>query len=45
MLLTIESGQIVASHLEEANALHVRLAQAVAEALDLALDEVLKRHS
>ncbi len=44
LLLTIERGQIVASHLEEANALHVRLAQAVAEAFDLTLDKVLKRH-
>lgn len=43
MLLTLERGKIVASHLNEANPLHSRVAEAVAEALDVALDKVFKR--
>lgn len=41
MLLTLERGEIIENHLDEANGLHVRLAEAVGHALDLDFQTVL----
>jgi len=42
MLLMLERGEIIENHLDEATPLHVRLAEAVAEALDLGTDAVFR---
>jgi predicted ABC-type ATPase len=42
MLLTLERGEIVENHLDEAMPLHVRLAEALAEALDVGTDAVFQ---
>ena len=42
MLMSIEFGSIVENHLDEAVALHGRLAEAVGQSLDMSLDTVFK---
>lgn len=42
MRMSIEFGRITENHLDETSALHVRLAQAVATALDISTDAVFK---
>lgn len=47
MLLALQGGEIVANHLDEAMALHARLAEIVAQALDVDKDAVIRaaRHA
>lgn len=42
MLMSIEFGNIAENHLDEAFSLHMRLAEAVGQALDISSDMVLK---
>ena len=42
MLMSIEFGNIVENHLDEASALHARLAYAVGQAMDMSSDKVFK---
>lgn len=40
MLLTLRAKKIIANRLDKANALHVRLADALSQALELAVDQI-----